>query len=255
MLGSEVLSVRLGGIYALARLAREHPGDYHTQIMNLLCAFVRHPTGEAVESAALINGGSSTETAQFNKGWDEESNDRSLRVREDIQAVMTAVRERSEAQTEVEKEEEYRLDLTGANLNGADLYYVRLTRARLMAANLNRAYLFSANLTGADLRKANLADANLKVAELNRANLDGANLSGADLLEAKLKGANLLGVDLTGANLDGANLTNANLNNCKGLSREQLDETIARKGLPPDLLGVVDVNTGIPLVWEGRAVT
>ena len=43
MLGSGILSVRLGGIYALARLAREHPGGYHTQIMNLLCSFVRNP--------------------------------------------------------------------------------------------------------------------------------------------------------------------------------------------------------------------
>ena len=43
MLGSDLLAVRLGGIYALARVASEHPGDYHTQIMRLLCAFLRHP--------------------------------------------------------------------------------------------------------------------------------------------------------------------------------------------------------------------
>ena len=49
MLGSKELSVRLGGIYALARLAREYPGDYHTQIMNLLCAFVRNPTPTEVK--------------------------------------------------------------------------------------------------------------------------------------------------------------------------------------------------------------
>ena len=42
MLGSEVLAVRLGGIYALEALARENSGNYHRQIMNLLCAFVRH---------------------------------------------------------------------------------------------------------------------------------------------------------------------------------------------------------------------
>ena len=47
MLGSEVLTVRLGGIYALQRLAEEHPKQYHIQIMRLLCAFMRHPiTGE-----------------------------------------------------------------------------------------------------------------------------------------------------------------------------------------------------------------
>ena len=44
MLGSEVLSVRLGGIYALQRLAEEEPKQYHVQIMRLFCAFVRNPT-------------------------------------------------------------------------------------------------------------------------------------------------------------------------------------------------------------------
>ena len=46
MLGDAVLSVRLGGIYALERLAAEHPEEYHVRIMKLLCAFVRHPTGD-----------------------------------------------------------------------------------------------------------------------------------------------------------------------------------------------------------------
>ena len=44
MLGSAVLSVRLGGIYTLSRLAKEHPEEYHIQAMELLCAFARHPT-------------------------------------------------------------------------------------------------------------------------------------------------------------------------------------------------------------------
>ena len=44
MLGSGILAVRLGGIYALRRLAEEHPQEYHIQIMSLFCAFVRHPT-------------------------------------------------------------------------------------------------------------------------------------------------------------------------------------------------------------------
>ena len=43
MLGSELLSVRLGGIHALVRIAEEHRSEYHIQIMELLCAFVRHP--------------------------------------------------------------------------------------------------------------------------------------------------------------------------------------------------------------------
>ena len=35
MLGSDVLSVRLGGIYALERLAAEDPNQYHILVMKL----------------------------------------------------------------------------------------------------------------------------------------------------------------------------------------------------------------------------
>ena len=43
MLGSPVLAVRMGGIYALQQLAQDHPDTYHLQVMNLFCAFVRRP--------------------------------------------------------------------------------------------------------------------------------------------------------------------------------------------------------------------
>ena len=118
MLGSAVLSVRLGGIYALARLAREEAGDYHTKIMRLLCGFVRHPVGESVEAALPIKG--LTPAAELIHGWDEENEaidgvgkGPPLRVREDVQAVMTAIGERIEAQIKTEKRENYRLELSG----------------------------------------------------------------------------------------------------------------------------------------------
>ena len=44
MLGSNALAVRLGGIYALERLAEDDPEHYHVQIMQLVCGFVRKPT-------------------------------------------------------------------------------------------------------------------------------------------------------------------------------------------------------------------
>ena len=46
MLGSNVPAVRLGGTYALHRLAEESPEKYHFQVMSLFCAFVRRPTDD-----------------------------------------------------------------------------------------------------------------------------------------------------------------------------------------------------------------
>ena len=61
-----------------------------------------------------------------------------------------------------------RLDLSGANLTGANLY---------------RANLRGADLTEANLREADLSEVNLTVANLSGANLTGADLSGVYLNE------------------------------------------------------------------------
>ena len=54
MLGSNVLSVRLGGIYALRYLALEHSVHFHVQVMEQLCAFVRGATGADGRSLPII---------------------------------------------------------------------------------------------------------------------------------------------------------------------------------------------------------
>ena len=215
MLGSKVLPVRLGGIYALARLAREHPGDYHTQIMSLFCALVRHPV--AVEAAEPINGGSLTVAPTFKNGENEAGNDRLLRVREDVLEVLKVFRERNGTQIKTETKGEYRLNLVNADLNHADLNHAKLNHADLNHADLNRAKLAGAKLAGAELigaklNHANLTDADLNHAELNLAKLNHANLTGADLNHAKLAGAKLAGAELIGAKLNHANLTGADLN-------------------------------------------
>ena len=216
MLGSDVLAVRLGGIYALARLAREHPEDYHTQIMRLLCGFVRHPVGEPVEAALPIKG--LTPAAEFIRGWDEENEPTygvgkgpPLRVREDVQAVMTAIGERIEAQIKTEKRENYRLELSGA----------KLRFVQLLDADLNRTNLLDADLTSAVAVGAYLKDAYLKGANFESANLLRANLTGADLRDSR------------------------------GLTQEQIDQAQADSGNPPNLTDVVNVTTGKTLVWRG----
>src|SRR3989338_6846226 len=85
------------------------------------------------------------------------------------------------------------------------------------------------DLSEADLHGANLAGLNLTYADFRKADLSGANLSGAELAFAKFEDAKLVGAnfsdtfmmfsDLSRANLnsavfDGANLTDAILEEC-----------------------------------------
>ena len=57
MLGSEVLAVRLGGIYALERLANDEPELYHVQIVCLFSAFARDPIKKGGDEIALGDSG------------------------------------------------------------------------------------------------------------------------------------------------------------------------------------------------------
>lgn len=85
------------------------------------------------------------------------------------------------------------VDLSGANLVGADLQNTDLSGANLVRADFTRATLVGANLNGAILAGAIFA----------RANLVETNLIGANLIGAKLGLALLLGTDLRYADLTG----------------------------------------------------
>lgn len=91
------------------------------------------------------------------------------------------------------------VDLTGADMRGADLSFANLTEVIFNGTLLNEADLHSANLTDAQFVGADLSGANLQDAQLDGTNFQNADLSGADLR----------GCDLSKVNLAGANLTDA----------------------------------------------
>ena len=103
------------------------------------------------------------------------------------------------------------VDLEYADLDGADLRDANLSGADLRGADLRSANLWYADLRGADLRDASLGCADLGYADLGGANLGGADLSGADLRDADLRGANLGHANLYDADFSGADLGSVNL--------------------------------------------
>ena len=196
MLDSEILSVRLGGIYALQRLAADNPKQYHIQIMQLLCAFVRHPPEGEKDKTKRVHG------------------DRNRHeLRGDVQDAMNSISGCHARQSKLEFAAGFRLDFRGADLSGVDLFTARLSRANLSKADLTGARLFGADLAGVDFSHANLAEARLSGADLNGASFDRANLSGTRLDSANLAKAGLSGVNLSMGRLSNANLAEAHLSN------------------------------------------
>jgi uncharacterized protein YjbI with pentapeptide repeats len=185
-LGDRSETIRIGGIYALERIAKDSPKDSWT-IMEVLSSFIRGNGNIKGQDPAGIVSPIST----------------------DSQAALTVIKRR---RNDSEDDTKY-LDLSFTNLN----------EANLIEAKLDRSKLNNSLLLKVDLRQARLSYANLSNAKLNGANLSNAKLNGANLIQADLSNTNLSAVDfdevnlnkanLSDAILDGAKLTNASLGN------------------------------------------
>ena len=212
MLGSKVLSVRLACIYALERLAADHPQQYHIQIMKLFCAFVVQATRDRLAGP---------------------ENDALPQI--DIQAIMDAIRDRSEDSVRLEQDSGFELELSSADLRDIRLEKANLSGALLQGANLSGAWLSGANLSGARLGKANLSGARL----------GGANVTGAEWWSTNLSGAILF--QATDDQREGAGW-----GPIRGLTQKNLYWTCAEPSRPPSSLArVVDDETGKCLKWPG----
>ncbi len=273
LLGDERMEIRLGGIYALERLARDSEAD-HWAVMETLSAFIRENARWEGDDLPM-----------------DEEFEKKIKPRTDIQAALTVIGRRPEERRKYEEEREYKLDLSGTDLRGAyifkaNLKYTILHQSKLVRTNLNgadltsaylsevdlsgaymhaahlsgatlyhallpNAYLFDADLSGANLSGASLSSARLSRASLSGANLSGAYLSNAFLSRADLSGTIIFGADLTGAHLfssdfSGADLTGALLKGAKYNSKPYMDLYRTPTRFPPDLdpkaHGMIDVT-------------
>lgn len=229
-LGSDAPEVRLGGIYALERIARDSAVD-GAPVLDILAAFIRQRAPWKGDlPSAFATPQSTTDHI----------------VASDVRAALLVIGRHHPVQ-----EGAPCADLSNTNLSGLQLNVttedVTLNDVCFISANLTWTFLFGSDLTGSRFELANLADANLGSTTLTDATFDLATLQDADLsfatltdasfYLADLSGANLAYADLTGANFEGAILTGAdlrgaNLDAALGLTQAQLDLAITDAATP-----------------------
>ncbi|MFE9637075.1 pentapeptide repeat-containing protein [Streptomyces sp. NPDC006463] len=220
-LGSEKTDVRIGGLYALWRIA-DHSAHDRESVISIQAAFLRThlpwpAQGQDSPAAEMaINAVPPLETRA-----------------PDAQVALTGLgvlcQERQPGWLNVSYTDLRRADcdglwlhhinFDGACLEAASIYQVNLTKASLIAANLRHvelgtsvlhqsrcieADLRGARMVRADLREADFSRADLREANLRKARGHGTKFTGADLRLADLRGTDLTSADLTGAKLVGA---------------------------------------------------
>ena len=199
-LGNEKIEIRLGGIYALERIADESDKDYWP-IMEILTAYVRNNS-----PAELIEIEIDYDLMAFKNYEIKKEKSEVYKLPLDIQAILTVIGRRK--YSPYSGEIEY-IDLSKTDLSRSYLIGAHLEEADLQETNFKEAKLQYVNLQGASLRRANLQGASLIESNLHKAILKRVKFQHATLWGAVLKNANLQGANLKNAFLDRANFEGA----------------------------------------------
>jgi hypothetical protein len=187
-LGSPSLPIRLGGIHALARIARDSSRD-ELPIMQILCDFVRETTIDRKIDTPL-----------------------STDVRSAVKFIASASLTGSRS---------YSLDLSTANLAGADLSSSVLNNINFEGSNLRGANLSGSMLQNCKFRGANLSETLIIRSDLRRSDLAVANLTDADLRRSRMQEVVLLG-----AVMDRTVILNTDLRSVRFATEQQLSAAI-----------------------------
>lgn len=183
--GDQKLAARLGGIYALERIANESGKD-HWPIMEVLTAYVRENASKQTQVSI-----------------------EDFKLAADIQAILTVLGRRVR---KYEDPDQMTLDLSQADIRGAFVDEAQLDGTYLYGADISHAHLPHAHLAGAHLNGASLNGTHLPHADLRNAELTKANFNDAFLLAVDFSGAYLCGADLRYAR----SLTQEQLDSAKG---------------------------------------
>ena len=268
MLGSEVAAVRIGGIHTLQRLAKHRAEEFHIRVMQLFMAFLCNPPAD---SGGLPTG----DGGKLLPG-----------DREDVQTILRLLKDRSDADIDLEKRQKLQLYLRGAQLARCPLRASKFARAHFLQVDISHAYAEGTDFSHSHLEHCDLSygrfggcnfflaqvfystlsNSNFRGVNFHRVNMHFADLSKSDLKHAKLTRAHLSAVDFQDSNLELADLSGATITPGRRmkpngemdeeevpclLTQEQLNQALADPEHPPQIhSGSTDARSGLKLVWS-----
>lgn len=188
-LGSDQLAIRIGGVYALERIAKDSQRD-HDVVIQVLAAYIRRDSMKRD-----VNGGAHRWSSVLE--WTKTRG-------EDVSAAITVV-------SNLAKDARIYVDLRGVDLREMDLSSMDLRHTKLMFADLSGSDLSDADLSGVPLDRAKLHDVRLTRAKLFATSMVGVDATHATFVRADLSDANLTSAQLSLSNFSKAILDAATL--------------------------------------------
>ncbi len=205
MLGDAVLTVRMGGLYLLTKLAREDPGRFGQPVCDTIATFIRLPphdrNGQSVVWVENEDSGEILPAAAYGK---RDSERLKYKLRSDVnEAVIELGKLVNELREVLASPLANRPKLSDANLSG-----LRAERKLLEELDFSKTRLVGAQFDGARLQHSWFYDADLR---------------NTNFLRADLTDASIMPSDATGASFSAANLTSAYLNFERSMPRHLKD--------------------------------
>lgn len=211
-LAHEDIAVRIGGIYALERIANDSEKDFRT-VMEVLALYIRQVVPRPSDKGEVMR-------------------DTDGYLRADIQAALTVIGRRNPPSSA----KDIVIDLSDTDLR----------KARLLGLNFDSVIFERALLSGTDMRDTSLVGANFSQAIMSRVRIHPSHfrddkvyhrpdLRKATFQFAQLDGALLFEIDARGAyfggaHLDGADFHDADLRGAT-IAKMQLDSMRANDGV------------------------
>jgi len=218
-LGDANMAVRLGGLYALERIAKDSAKDHGT-VMEILSAYVRE---KAVKKEDQDDAAKSPIKNNKDTNFFFEEDHSEDKIPADVRAALTIIGRRLVNQDPAD----LRIDLRNASLPGI----------RLINMNFHKVIFDDADLRAANLSASDFTDASIERADLSGAYMYQTNFTNALLDESNFSRAEFSDTNLAASGLNDTNFAGAYLKSSKNLSFDLLKTAIIdeKTQLPEDL--------------------
>jgi len=217
LLSSENVTTRVGGIYALKRIAEDSASRDHEPAMNTIASFIQSasPYQQTIEhnndiANRIANGIDTID-------W------KAIRA-PDVFAALETLSRRTEKQVKYECQADYAVEIGECNLSYFDLTKIKVTKVSIEGCNLKGSILDGAEFNGVFADGVNFSSGRIHGFLSNRSQFNGADLNNIELFDSYIENSCFDHSAFRGSHLNGATFNTCEMQ-CSDFSFTTIEES------------------------------